>query len=58
MSVAEITQLASLYVPLAVPASSAGSRSSFQTAALLAAAVDTATLPLRCNGKHTLVWYV
>jgi hypothetical protein len=58
MSVAEITQLASLYVPLAVPASSAGSRSSFQTAALLAAAVDTATLPLRCNGKYTLIWYV
>ncbi|KAF6256570.1 hypothetical protein COO60DRAFT_96392 [Scenedesmus sp. NREL 46B-D3] len=53
MSVAEVAQLASLYVPLAAPASTAGRRSSFQTAALLAAAIDTATLPLRCNGFHT-----
>ncbi|WIA17309.1 hypothetical protein OEZ85_014174 [Tetradesmus obliquus] len=53
MSVAEVTQLASLYVPLVAPASTAGSSSNFQAAALLAAAIDTATLPLRCNSAHT-----
>jgi hypothetical protein len=54
LSLCEIPQLASLYVPMDASSHSAvGSHSSsFQTAALLAAAVDTMTLPLRCSGTH------
>ena len=49
LSLAELTQLATLYVPLAAPADAASS--SFQAAALLAAGIDTATLALRSSGE-------
>jgi hypothetical protein len=56
LSLAEVPQLASLYVPLsaashaAVTAGTAAAAAQFQAAAVLAAAIDTLTLPLRCTG--------
>lgn len=49
LSLCEIPHLASLYVPLDA-GGSLSTNSRFQTAALLAAAVDTVTLPFRCTG--------
>lgn len=49
LSLCEIPHLASLYVPLDA-GGLLSTNSSFQTAALLAAAVDTVTLPFRCTG--------
>lgn len=52
LSLSEVPQLASLYVPLDAGSHSAAGplASRFHSAALLAAAIDTATLPLRCSG--------
>eukprot|EP00878_Enallax_costatus_P016283 GHUV01017080.1.p1 GENE.GHUV01017080.1~~GHUV01017080.1.p1 ORF type:complete len:410 (+),score=101.91 GHUV01017080.1:822-2051(+) len=50
ISIAEIAQVASLYVPLSVPVEQL--KGSDGTA-LLAAAIDTATLCLRCTGAST-----
>lgn len=58
LALCEMPQLASLFAPLDAGSHSAVAgthTSSFQSAALLAAAIDTVTLPLRCSGSRSAV---